>query len=227
MLEGGTVPDMQHAAQACIPAASTSEPACPQLGVTLPFSCLPHRRQHFARTLNPTLSLPPPAALRRPSCSAFGAKALDAKAIMKALPALFAHTQAGVRDRVKEVSVELAAYLGQSVVAGVLLDKMPAAMRKDVDAAVAELPASKKQPSRFTRREAAERAAHGDGEAMDVDGGDGADGGGPTAAEEEPVSACQCRMRAFLRELMLPCDGVALWLSSSRHSLLNVFADRV
>ncbi|KAL4854812.1 hypothetical protein ACK3TF_004509 [Chlorella vulgaris] len=120
--------------------------------------------------------------------SAFGAKALDAKAIMKALPALFAHTQAGVRDRVKEVSVELAAYLGQSVVAGVLLDKMPAAMRKDVDAAVAELPPSKKQPSRFTRREAAERAAQGDSEAMDVDGGEGADGGGPTAVEEEPES---------------------------------------
>lgn len=46
-------------------------------------------------------------------CSSFGAKAVDPKPIMKALPSLFAHTQAGVRDKAKETSVELAAYLGQ------------------------------------------------------------------------------------------------------------------
>lgn len=45
--------------------------------------------------------------------SSFGAKAVDPKPIMKALPALFGHTQAGVRDKAKEVSVELCAYLGQ------------------------------------------------------------------------------------------------------------------
>lgn len=47
------------------------------------------------------------------ACSLFGAKAVDPKPIMKALPSLFGHTQAGVRDKVKETSVELAAYLGQ------------------------------------------------------------------------------------------------------------------
>lgn len=87
-------------------------------------------------------------------CSSFGAKAVDPKPIMKALPTLFGHTQvrlgqpgggaaaccrqphvlqalarphdvqhvhfpcprssqAGVRDKAKEVSVELCAYLGQ------------------------------------------------------------------------------------------------------------------
>ena len=48
-----------------------------------------------------------------PCCSSFGTKAVDPKPIMKALPALFGHTQAGVRDKAKEVSVELCAYLGQ------------------------------------------------------------------------------------------------------------------
>ncbi|KAL4424717.1 hypothetical protein ABPG77_000060 [Micractinium sp. CCAP 211/92] len=117
--------------------------------------------------------------------SSFGAKAVDPKPIMKALPSLFAHTQAGVRDKAKETSVELAAYLGQGVVAGVLLDKMPAAMRKDVDAAITELPAGKKQPSRWTRREAAERAAR-DAEAQPMDV-DGAGEGGAAAAAEAPA----------------------------------------
>ncbi len=69
--------------------------------------------------------------------------------------------------------------------AGVLLDKMPAAMRKDVDAAIAELPAGKKQPSRWTRREAAERAAR-DAEAQPMDV-DGAGEGGAAAAAEAPA----------------------------------------
>ena len=103
---------------------------------------------------------------------------------MKALPALFGHSQAGVRDKAKEVSVQLAAYLGAGVVAGVLLDKMPAAMRKDVDAAIADLPPGKQQPSRYTRREAAERAARdADAAPMDVDGEDGGEGGAAGAAE--------------------------------------------
>jgi hypothetical protein len=111
---------------------------------------------------------------------------VDPKPIIKALPPLFGHTQAGVRDRAKELSVELAAYLGQAVVAGVLLDKMPAAMRKDVDAAIAELPAARKRPSRFTRREAAARV--GQPEPMEVDDGEaaaGASGGAAAAAAEE------------------------------------------
>ena len=172
------------------------------------------------------------------------------------------YMQAGVRDKAKEVSVELCAYLGQvgarrteggggnkhtssslwkmaltkpcrgkecalgqcpgrlqllkvtycprstpqGVVAGVLLDKMPAAMRKDVDAAIAELPPGKKQPSRWTRREAAERAAReGEVQPMDVDGGEGGEGAGAAPApalEEEPVGA------ALL--LLLPIAAVLL-----------------
>ena len=86
----------------------------------------------------------------------------------------------------------------QGVVAGVLLDKMPAAMRKDVDAAIGELPPGKTQPSRWTRREAAERAAReGEAQPMDVDGGEGGEAAGApaAAAEEEQVRAtvaCVC-----------------------------------
>lgn len=78
----------------------------------------------------------------------------------------------------------------QGVVSGVLLDKMPAAMRKDVDAAIAELPAGKKQPSRWTRREAAERAArNAEAAPMEVDdeGEGSAPGGAEVAVEEEQV----------------------------------------
>lgn len=80
--------------------------------------------------------------------------------------------------------------------AGVLLDKMPAAMRKDVDAAIGELPPGKKQPSRWTRREAAERAAReGETQPMDVDGGEGGEAAGlPAAAEEEQVRAGVARL---------------------------------
>lgn len=116
---------------------------------------------------------------------------------MKALPALYGHTQAGVRDKAKEASVELAAYLGAGVVAGVLLDKMPAAMRKDVDAAIEQLPPGRKQPGRFTRKEAAERAARegeGGAEEMEVDGEPGAAGGGGAAAPEEEQVRGACRV---------------------------------
>lgn len=85
----------------------------------------------------------------------------------------------------------------QGVVAGVLLDKMPAAMRKDVDAAIGELPPGKKQPSRWTRREAAERAAReGEAQPMDVDGSEGGEAAGApaAAAEEEPVRAAVARL---------------------------------
>lgn len=145
--------------------------------------------------------------------SSFGAKTLDPKPIMKALPTLFSHTQAGVRDKAKEVSVELCAYLGQGVVAGVLLDKMPAAMRKDVDAAIGELPPGRKQPSRWTRREAAERATRvGDAQPMDVDGGEGGEGvDAPAAAEEEPEGdayefATPVDILGPLGKVQLTCD---------------------
>ena len=71
---------------------------------------------------------------------AFGTKVVDAKSVVKALPPAFGHSNAGVRDAAKGVCVALAAYLGAGVVEGTLLDKMPAAMRKDVEGLIAELP---------------------------------------------------------------------------------------
>ncbi|PRW20522.1 microtubule associated isoform A [Chlorella sorokiniana] len=172
--------------------------------------------------------------------SSFGAKAVDPKPIMKALPSLFGHTQAGVRDKAKEVSVELCAYLGQGVVAGVLLDKMPAAMRKDVDAAIGELPPGKKQPSRWTRREAAERATcDAEAQPMDVDGGEAGEGTGAAAAtvEEEPEGdayefATPVDILGPLGKAQLTCDDdppVPFWdaLENKKWGLRKAALDKV
>lgn len=96
-----------------------------------------------------------------------------------------------------------------------MLDKMPAAMRKDVDAAIAELPPGKKQPSRWTRREAVERAAHiGEAQPMDVDGGEGGEGPAAAAPEEEPVRAVllasACRLLVVLLAALGGAGGMLL-----------------
>ncbi|KAL6766815.1 TOG1 [Auxenochlorella protothecoides x Auxenochlorella symbiontica] len=102
--------------------------------------------------------------------SLFGTKVVDPKPIIRALPTVYGSANAQVRDKAKEISVELASYLGLAVVAGALFEKMPAAMKKDVEAAIAELPPGKRAPERWTRREQEERAvAAGQPEAMDVD----------------------------------------------------------
>ena len=89
--------------------------------------------------------------------------------------------------------MELCAYLGVGVAGSVLLDTMPAAMRKDVDAAIAVLPPGKKQPARYTRREAAERAAReAEAAPTDVDGGEGS-GEGAAAGEQPAVGEEQVR----------------------------------
>lgn len=125
----------------------------------------------------------------------FGARVVDAKLVIKGLPAVFGSANAGIRDKAKEISVELAAYLGGTAVTGSLLEKMPAAMRKDVEAAIAVLPAGRKQPERWTRREQAERAAAmGAPDAMDIDGPEnevtGAEAtGNSTEAEMEDADA--------------------------------------
>ena len=49
-------------------------------------------------------------------------------------------------------------WLGSEAVQGTLLDKMPDAMRKDVEKAVAAAP-DRPKPPRCTRKEAAKRAA--------------------------------------------------------------------
>ena len=202
-----------HPAAAATAAAARAGPLF-RCGATCVWKGCGHVRQagawHAVTTvLHPDPDMPPSAAAAAAACSSFGARgALDAKPLFKALPALFTHTQAGVRDKAKETAVELCAYLGVGVVGGVLLDKMPAAMRKDVDAAIAELPPGKKQPARFTRREAADRAAR-EAEAgpMDVDGGEvsgeGAAAGEQPADEEEQVRKLASPALLLLRLLLL------------------------
>lgn len=119
----------------------------------------------------------------------FGAKVVDPKPVLKALPPLFAHPNAGVRDKAKELTVALAACTGAGVVEATLLEKMGDAMRKDVEGAVAALPSRRAAPRRFTRREAAARAAAGPGqqggEGGAEEGAEGAGAGGAAPADQD------------------------------------------
>ena len=114
--------------------------------------------------------------------SAFGAKIVDPKPIFKSLPAVFTHSNAAVRDKAKDLTVELASWVGTPVVQSVLLDKMSDAMRKDVETSLAAQttpPPGRKKAERLTRKDAA--AAGGGGGAdededndavpMDIDSG--------------------------------------------------------
>ncbi len=49
--------------------------------------------------------------------------------------------------------------MGAATVQATLVDKMPDAMRKDVEKSIQEAPAGRRQPERFTRKEQARRAA--------------------------------------------------------------------
>ena len=116
----------------------------------------------------------------------FGARVVDAKAVIRGLPAAFGSANAGVRDKAKEISVELAASLGAAAVGGALLDKMPPAVRRDVEGLIAALPPGRKQPERWTRREQAERAAaQGGAGDMDVDEAEGDDVGDAAAPDTD------------------------------------------
>ncbi len=120
--------------------------------------------------------------------SEFGApKVIDPKPLFKSLPAVFGHSNAGVRDKAKEITVELSLWLGSAVVQTVLVDKMNDTMKKDVATTLASLPPGKKKPLRYTRKEALARAAAQENDEdddgavpMDVDDenqGNGASGG--------------------------------------------------
>lgn len=119
--------------------------------------------------------------------SLFGtATVIDPKPLFKSLPAVFGNSNAGVRDKAKELTIELSSWVGPAVVQSVLIDKMNDAMKKDVATSVAELPPGKKKPLRFTRKEAAARAAAEGNDAdeddaavpMDVDDANTVNGGG-------------------------------------------------
>lgn len=68
-----------------------------------------------------------------------------------------------------------------------LLDKMPDSMRKDVEKLLQDIPAARKRPERFTRKEQAKQAVSGPPVALAVT----ADGPSTTAAapQEEEVMA--------------------------------------
>lgn len=97
-------------------------------------------------------------------------KVIDPKPLFKSLPAVFGHSNAGVRDKSKELTIELSSWVGPAVVQSVLIDKMNDTMKKDVATSLASIPSGKKKPLRFTRKEAAARAAAAEGNDGDDDG---------------------------------------------------------
>lgn len=94
------------------------------------------------------------------------------------------------------LQVELGAYMGADVIKATLCDKMPDAMRKDVEKLLeAQTGQPLKKPERFTRTEQAARAARAESATGAAEGAGGAGpSGGPAAAaqaEAEPeVSPC-------------------------------------
>lgn len=82
----------------------------------------------------------------------FGAKALGAgsvKAILKALPETFSHSDASVRAEASALAVELHRWLG-AVVRQQLSELRPAQL-KEIDEGIARLPAEPARPERYLR----------------------------------------------------------------------------
>ena len=102
------------------------------------------------------------------------------------------------------LQVLMSQWLGASTAEAMLLSKMSEVMRKDVDKALAEAPAGKPQPSRFTRKEAAAR------EAAQV--GAGAGGGGdhrPGAPQGQLRRNAHHRLRSVGAAcLLIEGDGI-------------------
>lgn len=92
-----------------------------------------------------------------------------------------------------------------------LLDKMPDSMRKDVEKLLEDIPAMRKTPERFTRKEQAKQAVSG------VPAGPAATAAGPTPTtavpQEDEVSKLACNNPAsaspcdFACCLILPCSA--------------------
>ena len=94
------------------------------------------------------------------------------------------------------LQVELASWTGPEFVKTLLLKNMPELMRKDTEKLIDESSPGSKQPQRFTRREAAKRAA-AEQSMMAADPGDSAEHTAAQGADEaapmpDMVGLCHC-----------------------------------
>ncbi|KAL3133794.1 hypothetical protein ABBQ32_008271 [Trebouxia sp. C0010 RCD-2024] len=112
--------------------------------------------------------------------SLFGVKVVSPQPLLKALPKLFEAKQEPVRDGAKNLTAELCCWTGPKLVQDTLLDKMPDSMRKDVEKLLEGIPAMRKTPERFTRKEQAKQAVSG------VPAGPTATAAGPTSTAAVP-----------------------------------------
>ncbi|KXZ46795.1 TOG1 protein [Gonium pectorale] len=87
----------------------------------------------------------------------FGHRVVAPQPIIKALPALFESKDGKAREKVKEIVVELARWMGPDAVRTLLFDKMRDAMRDDINRAM-EVVEMARQPERLTRKQQAKAA---------------------------------------------------------------------
>ena len=98
--------------------------------------------------------------LARRTRSAFGIKNIKPQPILKAAGPLFDHKDAAVRDKAKDLAVELTRWMGAMAVRRDLTDKMRDAQKKEVEEALeaAAAEGGRPAPSRCLRRDAARLA---------------------------------------------------------------------
>ncbi|GLC42611.1 hypothetical protein PLESTB_001118900 [Pleodorina starrii] len=116
----------------------------------------------------------------------FGHRVVAPQPIIKALPALFESKDGKARDKVKELVVELARWMGPDAVRTLLFDKMREVMRDNINGCLEGLELSRKPP-RLTRKQQAR--AEDVREQVVVGSGAAGNGGGAAAAVEEEMPA--------------------------------------
>ncbi|KAG2491479.1 hypothetical protein HYH03_010264 [Edaphochlamys debaryana] len=134
----------------------------------------------------------------------FGHRVVVPQPIIKALPALFEVKDNKARDKVKEIVVELARWLGPDTVRTLMFDKMRDAMKADINTAMEGLEPAPRQPPRLTRKQQAKlaEAREQPGTAMDVDPVEGVKAA--VVEEERPPEADPydfCEPKKVLPEL--------------------------
>lgn len=167
----------------------------------------------------------------------FGTGVIEPKPLMKALPAMFSHSNVQVRDKAKEITVALASFISVNVIQGTLLSTMNDAMKKDVESAIHG--AGKRQPERWTRKEAAQRAAmsHNGPIDMDIDAvavGDGEEGKEPgvdtTGMDPYDFSDPVDIMAPIVKEMVvIGDDSVPFWdcFESKKWNIRRAALDKV
>ena len=136
---------------------------------------------------------------------AFGTSVVKYKAILKALPGLFAHADAKVRDAGKDLAVELYSWAGGSVEAS--LKALKPVQLKELKEHWESVEVGSRQPSRLTAKATAALAAAGGGSGgAAAPGEDNGDDGDAEAAEEAEEAEVDTYETATATEVKIPAN---------------------